>query len=94
MYQEHNKIKPVIVGELSYTDQFGNVQTPKRIYFAVGATDDNPGDAYTRTFSDIYGTALMPVFKANGERLRIPGYSGLCCHYNAQKGTLEDFYEE
>ena len=94
MHTDLPEIRPVIVGELTCKDQFGNIQTPKRIYFATGATDDNPGDAYTRTFSDLYGTALLPVHKANGERLRIEGYKGLCCAYDAARGTLKDFYEE
>ena len=93
MHTDLPGIKPVIVGELTCRDQFGNNLTPQKIYFAH-SLDDEGGNGFAVHFSELYGTSLLPVYKNNGERLRIEGYNGLCCHYNSEKGDIRDFYEE
>ena len=98
MRLEHKEIPAFIIGGLHYKDQFGNTKAPKKIFFKpdpAGEDDENPeGSAFAVTSSELYGEAAMPVFRANGERLTVPGYAGLFCSYNAEYGELNDFYEE
>lgn len=89
-------IQPVIVGHLTYVNQFGYRQEPpKEIYFSTFPEEPfGEGAAFAVTYSEIYGTFLCPVLKNDGSRLIIPGYAGLTCDYDPQNGVLKNFRNE
>lgn len=94
MYTEYGKIRPVIAGELTYTDRFGATRIPEGIYFGTGSGEDEPrGLGYAVTRDDLYGDDLLPVRKSSGESLVFEGFSGLLCRYDSTTGTLDSFTE-
>lgn len=82
------KIQPVITGELTCTDRFGRPMTPRLIRF------EPDGGAVALCYHYLYGNHTSPVLRSNGERLSMPGFAGLLCDYDQDKGTIEGFRNE
>lgn len=80
------------MGGLHYKDADGQNKAPKKIYFASNANEPS-GTAYAVTFQENKGTVLVPLYRANGQRLVFPEYAGLTCRYNASRGEMKDFFE-
>lgn len=88
----HPEVGPFLMGGLHYTDTDGLNKVPRRIYFASKATEP-AGTAYAVVFKEEKGTTLIPLYRANGQRLVFPEYAGLSCSYIASRGEMNDFFE-
>ena len=75
------EIRPQIIGELTWSRQSG---THAVIVF----------DCHGYAWAEMSVNTLEPVHKADGSWLRIPGYDGLACEYDATTGTLKNFREK